>query len=1651
MKLNYAKIRFILIILVLPFVIHSQNSESMWTKISKNQALSGDLLYRNSEPVKAMYYELNVSALTDILNNAPKRRSNQISNTIASFPNAKGNFETFRILEASVLHPDLQERHQNIRSYVGQGIENPANLIRFSITPQGLHTLKFSAQGGIEIIDPFSKSGSTYVTYAKADLPLLDEVFGCSFENQIPDSLGDLGDFSERNADDGNLRDFRLAIASTIEYSSFHWMAAGLTGSDTEADKKAAVLAEMVVLMTRVNGIYERDLSITMTLIANNEDIIFIDSDNFSNSNAGSLINESQSEIDAIIGSANYDIGHTVSTGGGGLAGLGVVCVGGNKGRGITGLPSPVGDVFYVDFVSHEMGHQFGANHSFNGSEGNCSGGNRNSSTAYEPGSGNTIMAYAGICGSQNVQTTSDAFFHQVSLLEIWNFVSTGSGSCATLTPTGNLAPTAEAGASYTIPISTPYMLVGSSTDGDGTTTHTVTWEEYDLGPAGVPTETTATGPMVRSFEGTSNPIRYIPRLQDIIASGGVSTTWEKLPSISRDMDFKLTVRDNDSRGGQNAVDNMTVTTSDTAGPFIVTSQTTNETWNVGSTQTITWDVASTDVGTVNTPNVDVLLSTDGGLTFPFTAATGIPNSGSESITIPVIGGSTTTARVMVKGNGNIFFSVNTSDFEIQESEFALTTTQSSVDVCSPTDAIYNFTYNTFSGFSETTNFTALNVPAGATATFSPTSATTDATAVQLTISGIGALTTGSYTITVEGAATTVTKTVDVDLNVFDTNFATSNLTTPANGATDVSATTDLTWDADPIATEYDVEVASDGGFTTIVESATANTNSYTTTSLMSSTQYFWRVLHKNGCGSGTFSPGQSFTTAAISCQSFAATDTPITITTAGGVTYNSVINIQDDLPITDVNVTIDIDHTYVSDLNISLQSPAGTIVDLTLALGGSGDNYTNTIFDDDAASSITSSSPPFTGTFQPLGTLADFNGEMTLGDWTLIVTDTFTLDGGFINNFEIELCVSGNFTTDTDNDGVIDTLDNCVSIANADQADLDTDGIGDVCDDDMDGDGVLNVDDNCPDRANADQADADTDGIGDVCDIECQSFTTLDTPVAISTGDGATYTAIINIADDLPVDDVNVTIDIEHTWISDLFITLQSPSGTIVDLTLGNGGSGDNYTNTVFDDDGGSSITGGSPPFTGTFQPEGNLYDFNGESTTGDWTLTVTDTAFGDGGVINLFELELCVVGEFAQDTDGDGVNDLADNCIDIANADQADNDGDGLGDVCDDDIDGDGVLNDADNCPETANPDQGDLNGNGIGDFCDVECEVTTSGDTPITIAGDADDTVTYTANVEIMENVIISDINVAINIAHAWDSDLNISLRNPSGNTIALSLGNGGSGDNYTDTVFDQEATTFITSGSAPFTGSFVPEGDLSTLYGDYAQGTWSLLVTDTFGPFDGGTINSFTLEVCGIRDPIDWDVDGVPNTEDNCLYVVNPDQSDVDGDGQGDECDDDIDNDGVLNADDNCAYYANSDQSDVDGDGLGDACDIDMDNDTYINEEDNCPMTPNEDQSDVDGNGKGDACDGLIVNDVLSPNSDGYNDTWTIVNIERFQDAKINVYNRWGNEVFSTNNYNNNWNGTSGSSGNALPTGSYFYQIDQNGDGTVMLSGWLYITY
>jgi hypothetical protein len=673
MKSYYPKaILFFIFVFLSTNFIYSQNENNIWNKVTKKE-ISQDLLTRKSEPKRATFFELDIEQIKIQLANAPSRSSFfGESQVIIELPNSQGQLKNFRIKEASILAPQLQTQFPDIRSYVGESIINDGEIVRFSISPKGLNAMFFNSKTGVQFIDPYTVDGNIYVSYSKNELETIERELFCEVEENVTTSI-DLDSMSRMN--DGSLRTYRLALACTGEYAAFH---GGTVGG---------ALAAMNTTMTRVNGIFEKELSLTMQLVANNTQVIFTNAatDPFTgNNNANVLIGESQTVIDSNfgtvgygIGTANYDIGHTFSTGGGGLAQLNSPCVPGQKALGITGSSSPMGDSYDVDFVAHEMGHQFGANHTFNGSALNCGGGNRNNATAFEPGSGSTIMAYAGICAPENVQNNSDAYFHVVSLGEMWTNINTGASSgCAVPSSSGNNnSPSINSLTNYTIPKSTPFVLKGNGNDADGNGTLTYCWEQKDNEITPVPlTSSAPDGPAFRSLTPTSSPDRYMPAIETVIA-GNTESDWEVVPSVARTMDFDLTVRDNIATGGRYITESMTVTVEDVT-PFTVNFPNAQVNWAVASSQTITWEVGSTTNGTINCQNVNIKLSTDGGFTYPTTILANTPNDGTQSITIP--NNLSTTCRIMVEAVGNIFY-------DISDENFIISTTGGTTEYCPST------------------------------------------------------------------------------------------------------------------------------------------------------------------------------------------------------------------------------------------------------------------------------------------------------------------------------------------------------------------------------------------------------------------------------------------------------------------------------------------------------------------------------------------------------------------------------------------------------------------------------------------------------------------------------------------------------------------------------------------------------------------------------------------------------------------------------------------------------------------------------------------------------------------------------------------------------------------------------------------------------
>lgn len=613
--------------------------------------------------------------LAETLRDVAVERPDEVGtpSTLLELPHPDGSLARFRVIESPVMAPELAARYPEIRTYRGEGVDDPTASVRFDVSPRGFSAMVLSASGAW-YVDPWSpESPAVVASYHRRDARRDPEnVFRC--EGPVKGPAREVPAYRSVRTEEGpvdlpllsvggTLKTYRLALATTGEYS------VAVCGA---SPTKPCVAAELVNAMNRVNGIYEREFAVRMTLVANNDGLVYLSgaTDPYDNTSGGAMLGQNQTTVDATIGSANYDVGHVFSTGGGGVATLEAVCWTGYKARGVTGSPSPTGDAFWVDYVAHEMGHQFGANHTFDGTTDNCGGVNRNDETAYEPGSGTTIMAYAGICGSEDLQPNSDPYFHAVSFDEIVAYISNTSpdygGACPTSTATGNAAPTVNAGADYNIPARTPFAMTGSATDPNGDSL-TYGWEQMDLdtgaGTTGPPLTDNGSRPIFRSFNPTSSPTRTFPKLSDVLA--GTTTYGETLPTTTRTLTFRLTARDNRAGGGGVNSDTAVLNVTDTGVAFSVTAPASAVTWTGNTAQTVTWNVAGTTAAPISCANVAIALSTDGGLTFPTTLLASTPNDGSQSVTVPNTPTAGATARVRVSCVGNVFFAISRPSFTI--------------------------------------------------------------------------------------------------------------------------------------------------------------------------------------------------------------------------------------------------------------------------------------------------------------------------------------------------------------------------------------------------------------------------------------------------------------------------------------------------------------------------------------------------------------------------------------------------------------------------------------------------------------------------------------------------------------------------------------------------------------------------------------------------------------------------------------------------------------------------------------------------------------------------------------------------------------------------------------------------------------------------
>ena len=942
------KLTLFTIIILFTFVQTFAQQNNFWTEHGPAIIPIERIAPKPSMPTNYKLFDADLTAMQQYLLTAVRTSS---TNIVFSLPNADGILEEFELTEASNFEPELQAKFSDIRSFSGIGITDKSASVKLSISPQGIQTMVFRSDKEEEYIEPYTDDKLTYSVF-KSQRKIGQMPWNCSTQdNQLASALNQIVTDQPISIarSGGNLKILRLALSCNGEYANY------FGATETTLDREARVLAAFNATLTRCNGIFEKDLALHLSLIPTTTSVIYYTPATDPYSTTLSTWNSQlQTTLTAVIGEANYDIGHMFgASGGGGNAGcIGCVCNAG-KGSGITspadGIPS--GDNFDIDYVAHEIGHQLGANHTFSMST-------EGAGVNKEVGSGITIMSYAGIT-AQDVAPHSIDIFHQASIAQVQTNIETKTCGTTLSIAGNNTGPVVAPLTIYTIPRSTPFALTGSASDLNGDPL-TYTWEQNDngnattTGAASVASATKTIGPNWISFRPTSSPTRYFPQLSTILAGqnvtgplpgGDAGANIEALSSVARTLNFRLTVRDNapfssntlSPEVGQTSFADVVITVSGTSGPFAVTAPNTAVSWGVGTTQNVTWSVGSTDLAPINVVNVKISLSTDGGQTFPIVLAETTPNDGTHPVVIPNNIGN--TARIKIEAIGNIFFDISNANFNIITAPLCgdpIGLTTASITANSATiswTAVANATsYSVEYKLNTATTWTVLN--AAQTTTTASLTGLTEGTAYNWRVRATCASGTGNYATA---------------------NFSTTAACGNPTGLTTSGITTtnaNLAWVAVANATSYSVEYKLNTATTWTVFNAAQTTTTASLTGLTAGTAYNWRVRATCASGTGAYVSVNFTTTSSgivTSCQN--PLDNDLNGTTAGAAIIPFNTNVTGLIsPASDIDfyrfaitiagrITISLT-TLPADYNVRLRNAAGTQVAVAQRTGTRSESF---------------------------------------------------------------------------------------------------------------------------------------------------------------------------------------------------------------------------------------------------------------------------------------------------------------------------------------------------------------------------------------------------------------------------------------------------------------------------------------------------------------------------------------------------------------------------------------------------------------------------------------------------------------------------------------------------------------------------------------
>jgi len=1016
-QISYLAIAFFCLISV------SVNAQSLWTESSVSTFRDANEEDKMVLPENFIAYALSYEDLKIKLENAPneKDKKNGIAGTIIKLPLPDGSFESFEIFDSPVFAPKLAAKYPSIKSYKGKSLKTPGMNVRFDTGPYGLHAAIHSVTN-VFYIDPYARENTgEYLTYDVKDhisqieipVPL------CGLQDELKESNIEVRS-KPRNSVPVDLHIYRFALACTGEWGA-------VRGTVENA------LADMNTGVNRINQIFENELAIRLVLINNNDLLlnfsgatdpysIITQSPNAPNNTAdeGNALGVNTAIINSRIGLSSYDIGHLYHTGCnvGGIANLGTFCNNFNKANGLTCHFNNNINYIAANTTSHELGHQMSAQHTFN----NC-GGNESPGNAFEPGSGTTIMSYAGACGQQNVVANGgDTYYHVSSLIQIYNHTR-GDGipgdGCAEILETSNLEPTLnilqESG--FTIPENTYFYLEGEAEDENEDDLLTYTWEQMNRGPTSNLGSPIGDAPHFRSLLPGLSPLRFFPSTDNIM-NGSFDKT-EVLFEGNRTVNFILTVRDNNAEAGTAVWEEIQFDVVDTPVKFGVTSQDASETYTVGDEIDITWNVAGTDLPPVSAERVDILLFTGNAATFSLTDETNVTvlaksvfNSGSCKVIIP--NNITNKGRIIIKASESIFFSLNTTNVKIEElnepSLFVNSNPLAQIE-CLPYSFIYEISSEEHMNIEGDITYTVLEgLPDGATVSFEPEVAEVGASSI-MTISPPNNFVGGDYQIRI-GATTESMETFSrlIYMNLRSDDHRTIDAISPEKNEAGIGISPTFSWEESVNAVSYTFELSTSPTFgsSNIAEITELTVSSYKPeVFLEKNTAYYWRVLATNYCGDDPEVKIFAFTTESLFCLEVSpeVDVLPINISGSGLPTIQAPLEVSLMGNVADVNVKRFFgEHENNKDMVVTLISPEGKKVILVSKKCEQSDF--NCGFDDD--SDIDVKCPLNNGNvYNPVGSLTSYNGDELEGTWIFQIEDTKAGNGGKLEGVIVEFCSS--------------------------------------------------------------------------------------------------------------------------------------------------------------------------------------------------------------------------------------------------------------------------------------------------------------------------------------------------------------------------------------------------------------------------------------------------------------------------------------------------------------------------------------------------------------------------------------------------------------------------------------------------------------------